>query len=427
MSSINGSKKEKRALWQFPWKYKESFLIALELLIIGFIIEVLNRGQGAESLQWPVNLIVLLFFVVILSATYYFFRKSSVVKWLSSVPASLSAISLLALLVLLLGFIPQDSPHPSGILHILGLTHVKTSWPLLMAEIYVLVTLGFVSFKRALPLKVKNVGFLLNHVGLWIIIVAATLGSGDLKRLSVNLYENKDFNQYAFDEQRKVYQLPVSMKLLDFTIDQYNPKLAVANSSTGKIIHEDGSGLVLIEDSLRTQLAGWKIGVVDYLPLAWPVNKSFIQKDTVGATPAALVVAINPVSKDTVAGWIASGSFRLEPKYLALGSDKLLFLTKPEPRKFSSEIVIRSKDNQTDTVRIFVNKPVTKAGWKFYQMSYDTQRGKWSNLSVIEAVRDPWLPVVYVGIFLMLAGAVYIFWIGREGNEEPTKKSQGEV
>ncbi|HYX09626.1 MAG TPA: cytochrome c biogenesis protein ResB, partial [Bacteroidales bacterium] len=193
------------------------------------------------------------------------------------------------------------------------------------------------------------------------------------------------------------------------------------------IIHEDGSGLVLIEDSLRTQLAGWKIGVVDYLPLAWPENKSFIQKDTVGATPAALVVAINPVSKDTVAGWIASGSFRLEPKYLALGSDKLLFLTKPEPRKFSSEIVIRSKDNQTDTVRIFVNKPVTKAGWKFYQMSYDTQRGKWSNLSVIEAVRDPWLPVVYVGIFLMLAGAVYIFWIGREGNEEPTKKSQGEV
>jgi hypothetical protein len=427
VSSSTGIKIEKRALWQFPWKYKESFLIALELLIVGFIIEVLNRGRGTELIQWPVNLIVLLVFVTLLSVTYFLFKKTPVVKWLSSVPASVSAISLLALLVLLLGFIPQDSPHPSGILHILGLTHVKTSWPLLIAEIYFLITLGFVAFRRALPLTTKNIGFLLNHTGLWIIIVAATLGAGDLKRLSVNLYENKEFNQYAFDEQRKVYQLPVSMKLLDFTIDEYNAKLAVANASTGKIIHEDGSGLVLIEDSLRTQLAGWKIGVVDYLPVSWPENKTFVQKDTIGATPAALVVAINPVTKDTVAGWIASGSFRLDPKYIALGSDKLLFLTKPEPRKFSSKILIRSKDNQIDTARIFVNKPITKAGWKFYQMSYDTQQGRWSSLSVIEAVRDPWLPLVYIGIIMMLAGAIYIFWIGREGNEEPMKKSQGEV
>jgi hypothetical protein len=35
--------------------------------------------------------------------------------------------------------------------------------------------------------------------------------------------------------------------------------------------------------------------------------------------------------------------------------------------------------------------------------------GKWSEVSVFELVRDPWLPAVYTGIFLMLAGAACLF------------------
>ena len=57
-----------------------------------------------------------------------------------------------------------------------------------------------------------------------------------------------------------------------------------------------------------------------------------------------------------------------------------------------------------------------KAG-KLYQLSYDERMGKWSQVSVIEAVRDPWLPIVYFGIFLLLAGAMYLFWIGQDIKE----------
>ena len=35
--------------------------------------------------------------------------------------------------------------------------------------------------------------------------------------------------------------------------------------------------------------------------------------------------------------------------------------------------------------------------------------GKWSNLSVFELVRDPWLPAVYFGIYMILMGAVLMF------------------
>ena len=68
-----------------------------------------------------------------------------------------------------------------------------------------------------------------------------------------------------------------------------------------------------------------------------------------------------------------------------------------------------------------MNKPLSIAGWKIYQLSYDETKGKWSRMSVFELVRDPWLPIVYTGILMMIAGAIGLFlsapvkrivWIG---------------
>lgn len=42
-------------------------------------------------------------------------------------------------------------------------------------------------------------------------------------------------------------------------------------------------------------------------------------------------------------------------------------------------------------------------------MSYDETKGKWSRMSVFELVRDPWLPIVYTGILMMIAGAIGLF------------------
>jgi hypothetical protein len=41
-----------------------------------------------------------------------------------------------------------------------------------------------------------------------------------------------------------------------------------------------------------------------------------------------------------------------------------------------------------------------------YQYGYDESMGKYSRQSVFELVRDPWLPLVYTGIFMLLAGAL---------------------
>ena len=91
------------------------------------------------------------------------------------------------------------------------------------------------------------------------------------------------------------------------------------------------------------------------------------------------------------------------------------------PRRFASDITIirnnaLSSDHSQLTPKmeatVEVNKPVEVDGWKIYQYGYDTQMGAMSQYSILELVSDPWLPLVYTGIYMMLAGAVCMFILG---------------
>ena len=77
-----------------------------------------------------------------------------------------------------------------------------------------------------------------------------------------------------------------------------------------------------------------------------------------------------------------------------------------KPRRFASDIQILTRSGKNIRTTIDVNKPVVVEGWKIYQYGYDTQMGPLSQTSILELIRDPWLPLVYTGVYLMLAGAV---------------------
>ena len=82
------------------------------------------------------------------------------------------------------------------------------------------------------------------------------------------------------------------------------------------------------------------------------------------------------------------------------------------PKRYDSEVEIQTKTGKNIHATIDVNKPVEVDGWKIYQYGYDTQMGAMSTTSILELVRDPWLPLVYTGIYMMLAGAVCMFIFG---------------
>ena len=93
------------------------------------------------------------------------------------------------------------------------------------------------------------------------------------------------------------------------------------------------------------------------------------------------------------------------------------------PKRFASEIQILTKTGKNIETTVDVNKPYEVDGWKIYQYGYDTQMGAESQISILELVSDPWLPLVYTGICMMLAGAVCMFvknWFCLYGNHRRT-------
>ena len=87
------------------------------------------------------------------------------------------------------------------------------------------------------------------------------------------------------------------------------------------------------------------------------------------------------------------------------------------PKRFASEVQILTKSGKNIEATVEVNKPVEVEGWKIYQYGYDTQMGPMSRTSILELVSDPWLPLVYAGIYMMLGGAVCMFVFGRRQKE----------
>ncbi len=406
---------QKRKTWEHPWRYRESFLVVMELALLGLIFEVMTGGKGAPQLQWPANAIVGAVIIIAVSVIYSRYRKTPIIKWLASVPAAISAISFFAIVTLLLGFIPQGGDSASRFVNLLGLSHMKNSWLMMVSGMYFLVTLGFVTMRRTRPLNRKNIGFLLNHAGLWITIAAGYLGAGDLEKKNLSLIERSEATNIAVNMRTGSRdRMPFAIKLLDFNIEDYNPKIAIVNASSGTLVQDEGTTIQIIEEGLKTNLLDWEIEILEFLPDAFShvSSRTYFALDSMGSAPAALVKATQKVSGTEREGWISCGSFSVMFSSLDLGNDRILAMTTPEPQKYSSDLVIKDSELGDTEVRVEVNKPYKHRGWKLYQLSYDERMGKWSQLSVIEAVRDPWLPLVYTGIFMLLAGAAYLFWTG---------------
>lgn len=90
------------------------------------------------------------------------------------------------------------------------------------------------------------------------------------------------------------------------------------------------------------------------------------------------------------------------------------------------QVTVYTKDGKAINAEIEVNHPLSINGWKVYQLSYDEQMGKWSTLSVLELVRDPWLPVVYLGILLLAIGAVGMFFCQSKTRADESSKARKE-
>jgi hypothetical protein len=404
--------KTHKPIWQKPWQYKESIIISLALLILGFALEYSSGGRGVTHLiEYPYNIylgIGLIVFIVLLS---FFGKRSAIAQWLESIPAAICSIALLLFVSLLMGLTLQYDSSAPDLIQKLGLSHVITSWPYLFANLLLLLSLGMVILKNLKAFVINKLGYVISHLGLWIVIFGANFGSSQLVRLQMEVYEG-EINNVAYDINTKAkHKMPFAIKLNDFILDEYTPKLAVVNNQTGVLLNNKNKNIILIDTTVNLILLDWEINVEEYIYSSAKAGNKYFFINERGAAPSALVNVITNTG-DTITGWVGCGSYNRPYESLKLSNEFSLIMLFPEPKKFISEIEILQQNGTHHELELQVNSPVKIDGWKIYQLSYDSELGRWSDVSVFELVRDPWLPLVYTGIFLMLAGSFYMFWKG---------------
>ena len=259
-------------------------------------------------------------------------------------------------------------------------------------------------------------------IGLFIALIAATLGNADMQRLKMTTrMGNAEWR--ATDDKGQLTELPLAIELKDFTIDEYPPKLMLIDNETGRALPEKSPVHLLLEEEVYGgTLQDWELTIQQSIPMAASVatedTLKFTDFHSMGATYAVHLKAVNRKNRQTKEGWVSCGSFLFPYKALRLDSLTSLVMPEREPQRFASKVKVYTQEGTITEDTIEVNRPMEIEGWKIYQLSYDESKGGWSDISIFELVRDPWLPVVYTGIVMMMLGAVCLFVNAQKRKEE---------
>ncbi|GAH39157.1 unnamed protein product, partial [marine sediment metagenome] len=195
-------------------------------------------------------------------------------------------------------------------------------------------------------------------------------------RLNLTVWEGQPSMNQAVDiRTQQVHTLPFAVRLIDFNIEDYNPKMAIMDGRSGDISFEEGKSLPFIEEGLKTTLMEWDVEVLEYEPTAFRQDEVYFEADSIGSAPAAYVKVINRVSGEEKNAWLSSGSFRVMYQHMPLDNHNFLVMTIPEPEKYSSDILIVNEIGEALPLTLEVNKPFKYMGWKLYQQSYDERMG----------------------------------------------------
>lgn len=300
--------------WRKPWGMTEGGLVCLALMVAGMLLQWSVGPVQWDMLAWPVNAVVLAVMLAGIVLMHVLRGKIYLFRWMATLQAGIPAMLMCAMLTVLMG-VTRQVPSGHAPTEPFGITAMLSFWPFVLAYFWLILLVGMVSMTRLVRPSLRSVPFLLNHLGIFVALVAGTLGSADMQRLRMMVQEGTT-EWRAIDERHRVHELPIAIELHDFAIEE-RPRLS-----------------------------------------------------------------------------------------------------------YLSDVTVYTKSGLAERDTIRVNKPMTVRGWKIYQYSYDESKGSQSEISVLEIVRDPWLPYVYAGIFMMLAGAVCVKTSSNSSSKEEKNSKQ---
>ena len=282
-------------MWAKPWNMKEGFLIGGGILFTGVLLQVALGAIRWEIFAWPVNLIVLIMLLAAIGVMFVMRRKVYAFEWMMHAGAAVPCLVYAASLTMIMGLTPQV--RMGGIP---WLSQMLRFWPFVLIWAWMMIISALAALNHLLRWKAREIPFILNHLGVVVTIVSATLGSADMQNLRLTSFTGEP-EWRAVDEAGALHEPGLTIELHKFTLEEY----------------DDGT-----------------------------------------------------------------------------------------PKRFASDITVYTEDGKNVRGTVEVNKPLKVNGWKIYQYGYDVKQGAESPYSTFQLVRDPWIFWVYIGIFMMIAGAL---------------------
>ena len=414
-----------RKLWQFPWGYPESALFVAGILLVGFMLQLFVGHFDFGLLHNPANLIALAILagLIILGVC---FQSAPLVRWLSGIPLAITLTTALLLLGFYMELTPQLPRLPSqasDLVTRLGFRMVTSSWPFVLLYGITLITLGITTFKRLLRFSRRDITFVCNHLGLWILLVSAGFGAADMMRVVMTVEIGKT-QRYVYSDDEAL-ELPIAIRLKQFTMEEYPPSLTIIDrqpesdsqsqpEDTPQPKNKPMQAFFQIDPKRpKGQLGDWAITLDEYLHTAVRLKGKYLLNPMPESIPAARITARNLLTGETRSGWVAtSGNIPEFFSALPLDDHHVLIMTQAEPKRWASDITLIPKDGAPIDVVLEVNKPASIGNWTIYQYGYDKPLGKMSPWSQMELVYDPWLLPARIGMGLMAIGALLLAWNG---------------
>ena len=347
-----------------------------------------------------------------MALVFAFRNKVYSFKFLSSYASAIPALVYAVALTAIMGLTKQmPDGHPAA--DPLGLSRMLSFWPFVLIYIWISMIVAQATINKAMHFKWRDVPFMLNHAGLLIVMLCATLGNADMQRLKMTIHKSSP-EWRATNEQGKIVEMPLAIQLKEFKIYEYPPKLMLVNGKTGDPIPKEKPTTIVVDSSFTTgNLQGWSIKLNKVIDEAAPLmtrdTTNYLPWHSSGAMTAINITATSPNGKVKKTGWVTCGSYHFPYQVLSLDGKISVAMPEREPQRYLSRVELMTEAGLHAFADIEVNRPLSVEGWKIYQLSYDTSMGRWSETSVLELVRDPWLPFVYVGLGMMMLGAVFMF------------------
>ncbi len=247
------------------------------------------------------NILLLCVLVAVIALLYALGERFRAFRVLRTYKAAVPVMAYVVIVTMVMGLVRQESGGH-------WFHDMLSFWPFQLAYVLMIIILGIAVVDRVRKIIARkhydwrtDTPFLLNHAGLFIAVVAATLGSSDFRQLRM-LASLDQVEWRAYNEEGGEVLMPFSVELQRFIMETY----------------DDGT-----------------------------------------------------------------------------------------PKRFASDLLFYIEDGRKIAATVDVNHPVTVEGYDIYQFGYDEMAGPNSSYSILQVVRDPWLPAVYTGIFMLIAGALW--------------------